>query len=74
MIDPTPNESEAMTVGGLQGGKYLEGLGQSDLASLTETEWDRFIDAVITGYCDHLRELAAKDRARLDAITPGIPF
>ena len=51
MIDPTPNESEAMTVGGLQGGEYLEGLGQSDLASLTETEWDRFIE------CGHHRLL-----------------
>ena len=70
----TAGFSEAMTVGGLQGGEYLEGLGQSDLASLTETEWDRFIDAVVTGYCDHLRELAVKDRNRLDAMTPEVPF
>lgn len=62
MIDPTPNEAEAMTVGGQQGGEYLESIGKSDLATLTGTEWDRFIDAVVTGYCDHLRELAAKDR------------
>ena len=74
MIDPTPNEAEAMIVGGHQGGAYLESLGKSDLATLTETEWDRFIDAVVTGYCDHLRELAAKDRKRLDAMTPGVPF
>jgi hypothetical protein len=74
MIDPTPNEAEAMTVGGQQGGEYLESIGKSDLASLSETEWDRFIDAVVTGYCDHLRELAAKDRKRLDAMTPEVPF
>ncbi len=74
MIDPTPNEAEAMTVGGQQGGEYLESVGKSDLAILTETEWDRFIDAVVTGYCDHLRELAAKDRKRLDAMTPEVPF
>ena len=74
MIDPTPNEAEAMTVGGQQGGEYLESIGKSDLATLTETEWDRFIDAVVTGYCDHLRALAAKDRARLDAMTPEVPF
>jgi hypothetical protein len=74
MIDPTPNEAEAMTVGGQQGGEYLEIVGKSDLAILTETEWDRFIDAVVTGYCDHLRELAAKDRKRLDAMTPEVPF
>jgi hypothetical protein len=74
MIDPTPNEAEAMTVGGSQGGEYLESIGKSDLASLTETEWDRFIDAVVTGYCDHLRELAGKDRTRLDAMNPEVPF
>jgi hypothetical protein len=74
MIDPTPNEAEAMTVGGQQGGEYLESIGKSDLATLTGTEWDRFIDAVVTGYCDHLRELAAKDRKRLDALSPEVPF
>jgi len=26
MIDPTPNEVEAMTVGGQQGGEYLESM------------------------------------------------
>ena len=74
MIDPTPNEAEAMTVGGQQGGEYLESIGKSDLATLSETEWDRFIDAVVTGYCDHLRALAAKDRSRLDAMAPEVPF
>lgn len=74
MIDPTPNESEAMTVGGQQGGEYLESIGKTDLATLTETEWDRFLDAVITGYCDHLRALAARDRRRLDGMAPEVPF
>lgn len=74
MIDPTPNESEAMTVGGQQGGAFLESIGKSDLATLTETEWDCFIDAVVTGYCDHLRELASRDRGRLGAMTPEVPF
>ena len=74
MIDSTPNEMQAMTVGGQQGGEYLESLGKSDLATLTEAEWDRFIDAVVTGYCDHLRELAGQDRKRLDAMTPEVPF
>jgi hypothetical protein len=50
MIDPTPNEAAAMTVGGQIGGEYLESMGKSDLATLTETEWDRFIDAFVTGY------------------------
>lgn len=74
MIDPTPNEMQAMTVGGQMGGEYLQGIGKSDLATLTVTEWDRFIDAVITGYCDQLRALAGQDRARLDVMTPEVPF
>ena len=74
MIDPTPNEAEAMTVGGQMGGEYLESIGKSDLATLSETEWDRFIDAIVTGYCDHLRALAAKDCARLGVMTPEVPF
>ena len=49
MIDATPNEAEAMTVGGQMAGAYLESLGKSDLATLSETEWDCFIDAVVTG-------------------------
>lgn len=74
MIDPTPNETEAMTVGGQEGGAFLESIGKSDLATLSATEWDQFIDVVVTGYCDHLRELAAQDRARLDGMVPEVPF
>jgi hypothetical protein len=74
MIDPTPNELQAMNVGGQYGGEYLESIGKSDLTTLTETEWDCFLDAVVTGYCDNLRELAGKERTRLDAMTPEVPF
>lgn len=74
MIDPTPNEMQAMTVGGHQGGEYLESIGKSDLACLTETEWGCFIEVVVTGYCDHLRTLAGQDRNRLDAMTTEVPF
>jgi len=74
MIDPSPNETSAMQFGGQMGGEYLESIGKTDLAMLTETEWDRFIDTVVTGYCDHLRQLAARDRARLDAMTAEVPF
>lgn len=74
MIDPTPNEAEAMTVGGQMGGEFLESIGKSDLATLTETEWDCFLDAVITGYCDHLRALAGQDRTRLDAMASEVPL
>ncbi|GIX15397.1 MAG: hypothetical protein KatS3mg118_3356 [Paracoccaceae bacterium] len=47
---------------------------RTDLALLTEEEWDTFVEVIVTGYCDHLRELAAKDRARLDGMIPEVPF
>lgn len=74
MIDPTPNERAALIAGGKSGGEYLESLARTDLALLTEQEWDTFVEAIVTGYCDHLRELAAKDRARLDGMTQEVPF
>ncbi len=74
MIDPTPNETAAMIAGGEAGGAYLDSLGKTDLARLTEAEWDAFVEVVVTGYCDRLRELAARDRTRLDGMIPEVPF
>jgi hypothetical protein len=74
MIDPTPNEQAAMTAGGDAAGAYLESLGKSDLAALSPAEWRQLIEIVVTGYSDTLRELAAQDRDRLDAMTARIPF
>lgn len=74
MIDPTPNEKAAMDNGGRMGGEYLESICKTDLAALTVAEWDCFVEAVVTGYCDHLRDLAARDRARLDFMTAEVPF
>jgi hypothetical protein len=74
MIDPSPNERAAMTEGGMAGGEYLENIGKTDLVTLTEPEWDTFVEVIVTGYCDHLRDLAARDRKRLDGMTPEVPF
>jgi len=74
MIDPTPNEEAAMAAGGDAAGAYLESLAKSDLATLSPAEWRQLIEIVVTGYCDTLRELAAHDRDRLDAMAERIPF
>ncbi len=74
MIDPTPNEQNAMTHAGQMGGEYLDSIARSDLASLSPEEWRTFIEAVITGYCDHLRDLAARDEERLAAMQERVPF
>lgn len=74
MIDPTPNEQAATEAGGHAAGEYLESLGKSDLAALSVAEWRTLIEVVVTGYCDALRELAGRDRERLDGVTRRVPF
>lgn len=66
MIDPTPNERAAIAHGGAMGGEYLESIGRTDLVSLSREEWLTFVEAVVTGYCDHLLDLAVRDQALLD--------
>jgi hypothetical protein len=74
MIDPTPNERAAMAQGSAMGGEYLDSLGKTDLAQLSIDEWQIFIEAIVTGYCDHLRDLAGQDRSRLDGMIERAPF
>ncbi len=72
MIDPTPNEQAVR--GGEMGGEYLDSIGKTDLETLERGEWLTFVEAVVTGYCDHLRELAARDEEHLRKLDPGAPF
>jgi hypothetical protein len=74
MIDPTPNERAAIRHAGEMGGEYLDSLGRTDLARLSEAEWLAFVEAVVTGYCDRLRDLAGRDRQTLARTTDEAPF
>ena len=74
MIDPTPNEKAAFVHGGEMGGEYLDSIAKTNLETLSRDEWLTFVEAVITGYCDHLRQLAARDAQRLGRTDPEIPF
>lgn len=74
MIDPTPNEIAAMEHGGRMGGEYLDSIGRTDLASLTVEQWRAFVEAVVTGYCDALRDMSGRDRGRLDGMSGEVPF
>lgn len=74
MIDPTPNERVATAHGGAMGGEYLDRLGRTDLAQLSLDEWQTLIEVIVTGYCDHLRELAGQDRGRLDDLIERVPL
>lgn len=74
MIDPTPNERAALLHGGAMGGEYLDSLAKTDLAVLAVEEWDRFVECIVSGYCDRLRALAAEDQSRLEGLREGVPF
>ena len=74
MIDPTPNERAAMEHGGAMAGEYLDSLGKSDLAQFSLGEWQTLIEVIVTGYCDHLRDLAGQDRSRIDGMAEQVPF
>jgi hypothetical protein len=75
MIDPTPNERAAFVRGGRCGGEYLDSIGKTDLETLQPDEWLIFVEAVVTGYCDHLRELAVRDEQLLRRLDPqDVPF
>jgi len=74
MIDPTPNEQDALNEGGLSGGEYLDALGQTDLAELSLEDWQAFIEVIVTAYCDHLRDLAARDQDHITSMREGVPL
>lgn len=74
MIDPTPNEQAALRHGGSMGGEYLESIRLTDLARLTEDQWLTFVEAIVTGYCDALRDLAGRDQSRIAHTTAEVPF
>lgn len=59
MINTSRNEQAAMVKGGQAGGRFLEKIGKTDLATLSDAEWAGFVEHLVTGYCDHLRVLAA---------------
>ncbi|MDK9720412.1 MAG: DUF6511 domain-containing protein [Rhodospirillales bacterium] len=74
MIDPTPNERAAIRHGGEMGGEILDSLGRTGLAQLTEAEWLTFVEAIVTGYCDRLRELAGRDQGKIADASERAPF
>ncbi len=51
---------ERVSMSSLVDREYLDSLGKADLAMLSEQEWVIFVEAIVSGTCDHLRELAAK--------------
>lgn len=59
MIDPTDLEIEALYGASNFAGEYLESIGKTDLASLSEDEWMTLMEATVTGYQEKLQNLVA---------------
>ena len=70
MIDPTVNEIGAMQDAAERGGEFLEGLGKTDLATMTADEWMQFVDAICTGFVESMqyRQAPPEHEARRAAL------
>jgi hypothetical protein len=58
MIKTTETETEALEAGGAKAGAFLDSIGKTDLAELSEGEWATFLAEVLDGYSDHMRQEA----------------
>ena len=54
MIDANEAERRALADAGDAGGGFIETLGQSDMATWTETNWRDFVEVIVTSYVDSL--------------------
>lgn len=56
MVDPSEHEQAAIVAASPSAGEYLESIGKTDLAVLSESEWLTFIEVVVTAYQDALAQ------------------
>ena len=54
VVDPDEHEIAAIAAASPTAGEYLESIGKTDLAVLTEAEWLTLLEVVITAYQDGL--------------------
>jgi hypothetical protein len=54
MVDPDEHEIAAIAAASPMAGEYLDSIGKTDLAVLTEAEWLTLLEVIITAYQDEL--------------------
>ena len=59
LTDPNPCEIAAMNTAGERAGEYLESLGKSDLAAMSDEEWRTLIAVTCGGYVESLLQQRA---------------
>lgn len=57
MIPPKEHDVEAMYAASDEGGKYLESIGITDLAKMSEDQWMTFIETVVRAFEEKRSEL-----------------
>ncbi len=62
MIDPDEQERIALLTGGHDAGEYLDSLGLSDLAVLTDAQWFQFLRCVVGGFQAALQAIQHANR------------
>ena len=69
MVDPDEHEIAAIEAASPMAGDYLERIGKTDLAVLTEAEWMTLLEVVVTAYQDELARRLAEGRHPSPGIT-----
>jgi hypothetical protein len=54
VADPDEHETAAIAAASPMAGEYLESIGKTDLAMLSEAEWLTLLEVVVTAYQDEL--------------------
>ena len=71
MVDPDEHEIAAIAAASLMAGEYLESIGKTDLAVLSEAEWLTLLEVVITAYQDELARLLDQGRHSAPPLAVG---
>lgn len=58
MIDKTKHEEVALEAASDLAGEYIETLPTTDMAGWTHEQWSAFIEVVVGGFTDKMREQA----------------
>lgn len=73
VVDADAHEIAAIAAAGPLAGEYLESIGKTDLATLSEAEWLTFLEVVVTAYQDALVRALEASRGHAPSGVGAIP-
>ena len=77
MKNASPNEIESIIDGSVSGGKYLDLIKKTDLATMSREEWLKFNEVIIDGFIAGMRLRAGKEMRRIptpDPVSKPYPY